>query len=193
MQKHNHTKHPIRNAVKLKAVHSPEYLKFIGTAVGPAQSSELQTGVPASITIAQGILESAWGKHHVGSANNYFGVKAQEDQKGVVGYGSIATGYVDTKTKEHIGGKDITITDHFRSYKNMTDSFTDHGMFIKNNVRYRAALDAYAKTGDAKAFAKGLQEAHYATDINYAKTLIKIMDQYKLYQYNKTADVTAKK
>jgi len=193
MQKHEHTKHPIRNAVKLKAVHSPEYLKFIDAAAGPAQSSELQTGVPASITIAKGILESAWGKHHIGPANNYFGVKAQEDKKGTVDYGSIATGYVDTKTREHIGGKDKTITDHFRSYSNMTDSFTDHGMFIKNNSRYRSALDAYAKTGDAEEFARGLQEAHYATDPNYAETLIKIMGQRKLYQYNKTANVTAKK
>jgi flagellum-specific peptidoglycan hydrolase FlgJ len=57
MQKHEHTKHPIHNTVKLKAVHNPEYLKFIDAAAGPAQSSELQTGVPASITIAQGILE----------------------------------------------------------------------------------------------------------------------------------------
>jgi flagellum-specific peptidoglycan hydrolase FlgJ len=112
-------------------VHSSEYLKFIDGAAVPAQSSELQTGVPASITIAQAILESAWGKHHIDSANNYFGVKAQENKKGNVSYGSIATGYVDTKTREHIAGNDITITAHFRSYKDMTDSLTDHGMFLK--------------------------------------------------------------
>lgn len=190
MPKHKHAKHPIRNGAKLKAVHSPEYLKFIDDAAGPAQSSELQTGVPASITIAQAILESAWGKHHIGSANNYFGVKAQEDKKGNVSYGSIATGYVDTKTQEHIAGKDITITDHFRKYTNMTDSFTDHGMFLKNNSIYKSALDDYAKSGDADEFARGLQKVHYATDPNYAETLIKIMTQRKLYRYNKVTKVT---
>lgn len=191
MRPYQHAKHPIPHPVKLKAIHSPKYITFIALAAGPAQSSELQTGVPASITIAQAILESAWGKHHIGSANNYFGVKAQQDKKGEVHYGSIATGYVDVKTKEYIGGKEITITDHFRKYKDITDSFIDHGMFLKQNSIYKSALDAYAKTGDAEEFARGLQRAHYATDPNYADTLIRIMKARRLYQYNKAAKVTA--
>jgi len=164
------------------------HANFIQSAGDPARSSELQTGVPASITIAQAILEAAWGQHHIGAANNYFGIKAQT-VNGQIVYGDIATGYVDRSTKEHIKktNKDITIIAHFRSYSDMESSFRDHGMFLRNNPRYRAALDAYAKTNDADEFARGLQNAGYATDPHYAELLISIMQRYNLYQYNASA------
>ena len=172
------------HAKKHHAIHSTNH-NFIHQAIHPAQNSEKLTGVPASITIAQAILESGWGKHHMGSANNYFGVKAQT-VKGKVTYGNVAIGYVDRTTKEHIKSlnKDISIKAHFRSYKNMSDSFLDHGTFLKNNPRYSSALTAYAKTKNADDFAHGLQKAGYATDPNYANLLISIMKKYKLYQYN---------
>jgi flagellum-specific peptidoglycan hydrolase FlgJ len=66
----------------------------------------------------------------------------------------------------------------------MTDSFVDHGTFIRDNSGYQSALEAYAKTGDADEFARGLQKAHYATDPHYAEVLINIMKGRKLYQYN---------
>ena len=92
----------------------------------------------------------------------------------------------DKTTKEHIKAlnKDISIKAHFRSYKNMSDSFLDHGMFLKNNPRYSSALTHYAKTKNADDFAHGLQKAGYATDPNYAKLLISIMKKYSLYKYN---------
>ncbi|MBI1424880.1 MAG: hypothetical protein GC149_15645 [Gammaproteobacteria bacterium] len=167
-----------------QSLHSTNHT-FIQQAIHPAQNSEKLTGVPASITIAQAILESGWGKHHMGAANNYFGVKAQT-VNGKVRYGNIAKGYVDKTTKEHIKAlnKDISITAHFRSYKNMSDSFLDHGMFLKNNPRYSSALASYAKTKNADDFAQGLQNAGYATDPNYANLLTSIMKKYNLYQYN---------
>jgi flagellum-specific peptidoglycan hydrolase FlgJ len=164
---------------------SPVHAKFIADASAPALQSEITTGVPASVTLAQAILESAWGQHHVGSANNYFGVKAQGGKNNVT-YGDIATGYVTRLTKEHLKkqNKDVTTPDYFRSYDDMAGSFRDHGMFLRTNPRYKTALDGYAKTGDANAFAQGLQDAGYATDPNYAHLLISIMRTNNLYKYN---------
>jgi flagellum-specific peptidoglycan hydrolase FlgJ len=181
---HTHRTHRIHQTVKNNAINAA-HMKFIAAAGSPATSSELQTGVPASVTIAQAILESAWGQHHMGAANNYFGIKAQT-VKGQIVYGDIATGYVDRSTREHIKrtNKDVTITAHFRSYSDMESSFRDHGMFLRNNPRYRAALDAYAKTKDADEFARGLQTAGYATDPHYSEVLISIMKKNNLYKYN---------
>lgn len=173
---------PAKNHSALHQVNHP----FISQAASPARNSEQLTGVPASVTIAQAILESGWGKHHMGTANNYFGIKAQT-VNGKISFGNIARGFVDQSTKEHIKklNKDITITAHFRSYKTMEDSFLDHGLFIKNNPRYSAALTNYSKNSNADDFALGLQKAGYATDPQYAKLLISIMKKYDLYQYNK--------
>jgi flagellum-specific peptidoglycan hydrolase FlgJ len=168
---------------KKKAERSWAHTTFVWKATPPAQASERITGVPASITIAQAILESGWGKHHIGAAHNYFGVKAQT-VSGEVDYGPTATGYVNVKTKEHVKGKDIVISDNFRSYKSMQDSFVDHGNFLRSNHRYYAILAAYAKDGDAEAFARGLQKAGYATDPHYAELLIKIMKARKLQRCN---------
>ena len=164
---------------------SPANAKFIADGAGPAQQSEISTGVPAAVTLAQAILESAWGQHHIGAANNYFGVKAQE-RKGNITYGDNAIGYVQRSTKEHLKklNKDVTVTAYFRSYADMAGSFRDHGMFLRNNPRYKKALNEYAKSGDAEAFAHGLQDAGYATDPQYAHLLISIMRSHNLSQFN---------
>ena len=146
--------------------------------------SEQQTGVPASVIIAQAILESGWGESHMGDANNYFGIKAQV-RNGKIEFGKVATGYVDKLTKEYDkNGKAYTIVARFRSYKNMADSFLDHGMFLTSNARYRKAIDAYAKSKDADEFARGLQKAGYATDPKYADMLISLMTKNDLYKFN---------
>lgn len=170
---------------KKKAGLSTEKAAFIKLAGAAAQASEADTGVPASVTIAQAILESGWGKKHMGDANNYFGIKAQTKGAKVV-FGDIATGYVDKPTKEFDKktGKTITVIAHFRSYSDMAGSFTDHGMFLKSNARYAKALAAYAKNKDANEFAEGLQKARYATDPKYASQLISIMQKNELYKYN---------
>ena len=168
---------------KRSAAMSPS-LTFIKRATGPAQASEKATGVPASVTIAQAILESGWGQHHIGEANNYFGVKAQKHADGSITFGSNASGYVEVPTHEYVGGKKVTVQAPFRKYAGMTGSFKDHAEFLRNNSRYSKALAAYAADGDAAAFAHGLQKAGYATDPHYAKLLIGIMKSHNLYQYD---------
>src|SRR5471030_789213 len=95
---------------KKTAGSSAEKTAFIKLAGPAAQASEVETSVPASVTIAQAILESGWGKKHMGDANNYFGIKAQT-KGGKVVFGDIATGYVDRPTKEFDKktGKTITV------------------------------------------------------------------------------------
>jgi len=161
-----------------------EQKAFIKVASAAAQKSEEKTGVPAAVTIAQAILESGWGEHHMGDANNYFGIKAQEDKNGKITFGDVATGFVDKPTKEFKNGKAFTIVAHFRSYKDMAGSFIDHGIFLTSNARYRKALDAYKESKDAAGFARGLQAAGYATDPNYAKTLISLMNKFDLTQFD---------
>ena len=158
------------------------YSGFINDAVGPAQASQTETGVPASVSIAQAILESGWGDHHIGNANNYFGIKCQTGQNGTLYFGTIATGCVSVDTQEWDGSKYITIKSNFRTYANMTDSFRDHGHFFLDNPRYSVALKY---TNDPKQFAIEIQKAGYATSPTYAKDLIGLMDQYNLYQYDK--------
>jgi flagellum-specific peptidoglycan hydrolase FlgJ len=140
-----HRKHAIHHAN-----HSAANAQFIAQAATAAVQCEIATGTPAAITIAQAVLESGWGRHHIGSANNYFGVKAQKKGDNV-SWGGIATGYVDVNTREHFNGKDVTISQPFRSYSTMGDSFTDHGQFLANNGRYRQYLQDYAGNGDARA------------------------------------------
>ena len=134
--------------------------------------------------MAQAAIESANGNRHIGSANNYFGVKAFKTKSGDINFGDIAVGYVTVPTREVINGKSITISDYFRKYDSMEDSFTDHGMFLKSNRRYSTIMKDYPRTGDTSAFAQGLQKAGYATDPNYAKMIISIIDKYNLNQYN---------
>ncbi len=181
-----HVTHKHKAHLHSGAASKQQHETFLKSAADPAQTSEKETGVPASVTMAQAILESGWGRHHIGDANNYFGVKAFE-KKGVIDYGSIATGYVDVETREVLHGKDVTIKAHFRKYASMTDSFRDHGKFLKKNKRYETILQAYAKDRDADAFATGLQTAGYATDPDYAKLLSSVMKSNNLYQYNQPA------
>jgi flagellum-specific peptidoglycan hydrolase FlgJ len=134
--------------------------------------------------MAQAFLESAWGASHVGSANNYFGIKAQKHEDGQITFGSQATGYVYAPTTEYDGKKKLHVIAPFRSYIDISSSFVDHGLFLSENKRYRKALDKYAETGDTNEFARDLQRAHYATDPHYADSLISIMRGRNLYQYN---------
>lgn len=172
------------NPKRATALGKDEQLAFISSAVPGAQRSEKELGVPASVTIAQAILESAWGQRHMGNANNYFGIKAQV-KDGKVTYGDIATGYVERITKEYDkNGRPYTTVAYFRAYRNMADSILDHGVFLTGK-RYRKALDAYAKSRDADEYARGIHDAGYATDPKYAQSLISLMKRYDLHQYNR--------
>src|SRR5271157_1738789 len=102
--------------LQLINIQARAYSGFINDAVGPAQASQAETGVPASITIAQAILESSWGDQHIGSANNYFGIKCQTGSNGSLTYGTIATGCVLADTTESNGSVSIPTKAYFRTY-----------------------------------------------------------------------------
>ena len=170
-----------------KATTSPmlAYPGFIEDAVEPAQAAQRETTIPASVTIAQAILESQWGDKHIGEANNYFGIKAFQRSDGTVDYGDIAVGWVEAPTREWNGSGYVTVMAKFRKYRNMEDSFRDHGRFFLENPRYAEALK-YVE--DPDRFAREIHKAGYATSPTYADDLINLMRRYNLYQYDLKRD-----
>lgn len=125
-----------------------------------------RTGIPASITLAQGILESNSGESNLAKKfNNHFGIKCKSDWKG-------ETTYQDDDTKQEC----------FRVYPTALASFKDHSDFLKNRPNY-AALFTLDPVDDS-AWAYGLKKAGYATATDYPRRLLKIIDDYELSQYN---------
>ena len=154
---------------------------FIRKAAPGARRSFREFGVPASITIAQAALESAWGASDLSrQANNYFGIKAQRSGSHVA-FGSIATGVVNMPTREDTAHGTITITAPFRKYTSMADSFRDHGNFLRENSRYKRCFDF---KHDPNQFARELQKAGYATDRLYADKLIATMRANNLVRFD---------
>ena len=126
-----------------------------------------RSGVPASITLAQGILESRYGLSPLASeGNNHFGIKCHKDWKGK------SMRYDDDAKGEC-----------FRVYDSADESFQDHSDFLRYRDRYKFLFDL--KTTDYKGWAYGLKKAGYATDPAYAQKLITIIEDYKLYEYDK--------
>jgi LysM repeat protein len=125
-----------------------------------------RTGIPASITLAQGILESNSGESNLAKKfNNHFGIKCKSDWKG-------ETTFQDDDAKQEC----------FRVYPTALASFKDHSDFLKNRPNY-APLFALDPVDDS-AWAYGLKKAGYATAPDYPKKLLKIIDDYELSQYN---------
>lgn len=129
--------------------------------------AEMQrTGVPASITLAQGIVESASGSSELArEANNHFGIKCHSDWQGF-----------------RFFQDDDAIGECFRAYESPEQSFRAHSDFLKERSRY-ASLFELSPT-DYRGWAKGLSKAGYATDPNYASKLIKVINDYKLYTFD---------
>jgi Mannosyl-glycoprotein endo-beta-N-acetylglucosaminidase/CHAP domain len=155
---------------------TPEQRKFLQQAAPGARASQREFGVPASVTLAQAAIESGWGRFHMGSANNYFGIKAGSSP------GPIASGTITLPTKEFSGGRMITVSGRFRAYRSMADSLRDHGLFLKSNSRY---APAFRVASDPNAFARALQTAGYATDPHYADKLIATMRANDLYRFDR--------
>tara|TARA_Y100000994_G_scaffold120986_1_gene99419 strand:- start:3318 stop:4175 length:858 start_codon:yes stop_codon:yes gene_type:complete len=123
-------------------------------------------GIPASITLAQGILESGSGKSRLAlDANNHFGIKCHVHWEG-------PSVYHDDDEKQEC----------FRKYNSVDDSFRDHSIFLSERNRYSFLFEL--KKNDYKGWAKGLQKAGYATSNTYAKKLIRLIDEYNLTQYD---------
>ncbi|NCE72319.1 LysM peptidoglycan-binding domain-containing protein [Odoribacter sp. Z80] len=131
-----------------------------------------RTGIPASITLAQGILESGCGKSELAvNANNHFGIKCHNGWEG-------GTYFMDDDEKGEC----------FRKYKNPEQSWIDHSEFLTSRPRYAGLFNLPAT--DYKAWAKGLKAAGYATNPRYAEMLIKIIEEEELYKYDHTVKHT---
>lgn len=156
--------------------HADAHDDFIATAGAAAQPSQVQYGVPASVTTAQAIVESAWGTSRFSrDENNYFGI-----QCGSSGHGPIAVGCQNETTQECTPDCHST-TRPFRVYRTMADSFRDHGLLLRSNPRY---ANAFAHKSDPNQFARDIAADGYATDPNYANTLISIMKSHNLYRFD---------
>lgn len=151
---------------------------FVRTAGPLARGSSARTDVPASVTLAQAILESASGTLTAG-ANNYFGIKARtvDSKDGIFRWESTAVGCVHKPTYETEGKRLVRQIGQFRMYRGMQDSFYDHGMFLRENSRY---APAFKHSGDPAKFARAIARAGYATDPSYAKLLIKLINNKSL-------------
>jgi flagellum-specific peptidoglycan hydrolase FlgJ len=149
---------------------SDEQQTFIDMVAPLAQAAQARTKVPASVTIAQAILETVWGKHTIADANNLFGIK-----------GTGPAGSITVPTHEVVNGAETTVDAAFRKYHNIGESVEDHASFFLVNPRYAHALEV---SSDPNAFAQEIQRAGYATDPDYAAKLISLMQEHNLYQYN---------
>lgn len=142
---------------------------FLNMLVPAAQACQRASGIPASFTLAQAALESGWGAKAPGC--NLFGIKADKGWKGPV---------VMVSTHEVINGKRVGIDDAFRCYANYDEALADRAVFFKRNPRYSKCFLETTGAGWARAVAK----AGYATDPNYAESLIKVMDGRRMTQYD---------
>ena len=133
-----------------------------------AMNEMRRSGVPASITLAQGILESENGNSElVKRSNNHFGIKCKSNWTG-----------------ESVTHDDDANGECFRAYTNAGDSYRDHSDFLKSNQRYASLFNL--DPTDYTAWAKGLKKAGYATNPRYPNLLIKSIEQYNLQQYSFT-------
>ena len=150
----------------LTAPKSQAYVDYINQYSGLAIDHRIRYNIPASIILAQGILESGAGNSDLATtANNHFGIKCHS-----------------TWTGERVYRRDDTPNDCFRKYNRVEDSYEDHSKFLQQS-RY-AILFTY-DIWDYTSWAIGLQNCGYATDKGYANKLIKIIEDYALYEYDR--------
>ena len=123
-------------------------------------------GIPASITLAQGILESGAGKGKLAqSANNHFGIKCHSGWTG-----------------ESVKHDDDAAQECFRKYQHPSESYHDHSLFLTSRPRYASLFKL--DRGDYESWAKGLKAAGYATDVKYPDKLIGLIERFELYKYD---------
>lgn len=141
------------------------YQSYIDQYRNLAIAEMLKYDIPASITLAQGLLESGAGMSELAvKGNNHFGIKCHGWQG--------ATTYHDDDASQEC----------FRAYSNVYESYEDHSSFLSSQPRYKC-LFSLGRT-NYKAWAKGLKRCGYATNPAYAQRLINIIELYKLYEYD---------
>jgi LysM repeat protein len=127
-----------------------------------AISEMKRTGIPASITIAQGMIESDFGRSKLArEANNHFGIKCHDDWTG-----------------QTMHQNDDRRNECFRKYRKPEESFYDHSDFLRSGSRYTFLFDI--EPSDYKGWARGLKKAGYATNPDYANMLIRKIEEYNL-------------
>lgn len=138
-------------------------------AVGPAaRSSAAATGIPASFTVAEGALESGWGRSQLATEGfNLFGVKADPAWHGDV---------LTMPTREFLKGQWVLVDARWRKYPGWLGAIADHAAFLMGNPRYAAAFQA----PDAEGFTKAVAAAGYATDPAYADKILSIIRAHNL-------------
>lgn len=172
----NSMKHSIRLAVCLCCLlltcavqaqrRNAAYNAYIKQYAPLAVEQMKQHKIPASITLAQGLLESGAGRSTLArKSNNHFGIKCHRDWRG-------RRVYHDDDAKGEC----------FRAYRHPRDSYEDHSLFLKRGQRY--AFLFKLQITDYKGWARGLKKAGYATDRSYANRLITIIEDYDLYKYD---------
>lgn len=154
--------------------------EFIQQYVGIAQSEMQRTGIPASIKLAQGCFESGWGRGELATnANNYFGIKFKTEDVGAF----------YEKKDDDLNDQGKLIKSKFRVYNDSYNSWIDHSEFLITRERYQA-LFSLSNT-DYIGWAKGLVEAGYATDPEYATKLITLIETYGLAKYDQPMPMLA--
>ena len=145
---------------------------FIDRVGRLAKADMSKSGILASLTLAQAILESAWGTSGLTRKGNaLFGIKAGTAWKGPT---------LNCKTFEYYGGGRVDIKDNFRAYGSWEESVADHGAFLKGLARYKAVVGER----DYKKACKAIHAAGYATAPNYADALVKLIEHYGLTQWD---------
>lgn len=147
--------------------------RYIDQWSSTAVAEMKRSGVPASITLAQGLLESNAGQSSLATkANNHFGIKCHNTWKG-------KRTYADDDARNEC----------FRVYPSAEESFRDHSDFLRYQDRYKKLFEL--DPTDYKAWSKGLKKAGYATDPKYASKLIRLIEDYELYRFDLDRDNSA--
>ncbi len=146
------------------------YLDYIDKYKDLAIAQMLSYNIPASVTLAQGLLESGAGKSVLASkGNNHFGIKCHD------------------WTGKTIYADDDALHECFRAYKSAKDSYEDHSLFLTGHRRYSKLFSL--RMTDYRGWAKGLKECGYATSPTYSKNLIDIIETYRLYRFDSSRKV----
>ena len=140
-------------------------------------------GILPSITAAQAILESGWGSSELAKVpnNNLFGIKDSEDWHGEI---------VTVPTQEYLNGDYITVNAAFRKYASWNDSVVDHAKFFTSTEWRKDNYRKVVNETDYRIAAQELKNAGYATDPNYPGKLIRLIEAYKLYEWDAVSNTT---
>ncbi|MFI5164416.1 MAG: glucosaminidase domain-containing protein [Bacteroidia bacterium] len=140
---------------------------YINIFYEDAVKEMIENGVPASVTLAQGMLESGYGNSPLAVyANNHFGLKCHKEWEG-------STFSMDDDEKNEC----------FRKYDNVIESYFDHSLFLKTRERYSFLFNL--SLTDYSGWARGLKDAGYATHPNYATDIVDIIEKYRLYELDR--------